>query len=53
MSKSDYKYENGISYDTKCFFHSYEGDKTKTRSRFHYITKDFKDFDVLNEEKKN
>lgn len=19
MSKSDYKYENGISYDTKCF----------------------------------
>ena len=53
MSKSDYKYGNGISYDTKCFLHSYEGYKTKTRSRFHYITKDFKDFDVLNEEKKN
>ena len=53
MSKSDYKYGNGISYDTKCFLHSYEGYKTKTKSRFHYITKDFKDFDVLSEEKKN
>lgn len=53
MSKSDYKYENGISYDTKCFLHSYEGYKTKTKRRFHYITKDFKDFDVLSEEKKN
>lgn len=53
MSKSDYKYGKGISYDTKCFLHSYEGYKTKTKSRFHYITKDFKDFDVLSEEKKN
>ena len=47
MSKSDYKCGNGISYDVNGFLRSYESYKTNTKNRFHYITKDFIDFDVL------
>ena len=53
MSKSDYKYGNGVSYDVNGFLRSYESYKTNAKNRFHYITKDFIDFNLLSEEKKN
>ena len=53
MNKSNYRYENGISYDMKYFLHEYDAYKAKSRRRFYYITKDFTTFDSLNENRIN